>query len=77
MKLLSIAKFLQNCSCTLLDRQSVYTAYLPEDLEVFLFDSEQFAVFASDHSWMPWTVVEYRLAERSTHTECAQCHRVL
>jgi len=52
-------------------------AYLPEDLEVFLFDAQQLAVLASDDRRMPRTVVQYRLAERSAHAERTQSYRVL
>jgi len=52
-------------------------AYLPEDLEVFLLDAQQLAVFSSDDRRMARTVVEYRLAESGAHSQRAQRHRVL
>ena len=52
-------------------------AYLPENLEVFLFDPQQFAVLTRDDRRVTRTVVEYRLAERRTHSQRTQCHRVL
>lgn len=55
----------------------VTVAYLPENLEVFLFDAQQLAVLASDDRRMARTVVQYRFAERSAHAERAQSHRVL
>lgn len=57
--------------------QSVFWAYLPKCLEIFLLNAQEFTVFSCNNSSMTRGVIQDRFSKRCPYSQGAYCHSIL